>query len=47
MGVQLFVIGGALFAVLTTILAFLMDISRAIWAAADDGMFPGVVEGDK
>ena len=28
------------FAVLTTILAFLMDISRAIWAAADDGMFP-------
>lgn len=35
-----FVIGGALFAVLTTILAFLMDISRAIWAAADDGMFP-------
>lgn len=35
-----FVIGGAIFAVLTTLLSLLMDFSRAIWAAAGDGLFP-------
>ena len=35
-----FVMGGALFAVCTTLLSLLMDFSRAIWAAAGDGLFP-------
>ncbi|WP_130862102.1 APC family permease [Bacilliculturomica massiliensis] len=35
-----FVLGGALFAVCTTLLSLLMDFSRAIWAAAGDGLFP-------
>ena len=35
-----FVIGGALFAILTTLLSMIMSYSRAIWAAADDGLFP-------
>lgn len=37
---KFFVIGGALFAVLTTMLAITMDYSRAMWAAADDNLFP-------
>lgn len=35
-----FVIGGALFAILTTLLSMIMSYSRAVWAAADDGLFP-------
>lgn len=35
-----FVIGGALFAVLTTMLSQFLSYSRAIWAATSDGMFP-------
>lgn len=35
-----FVVGGAVFAILTTLVAMFVDYSRAIWAAADDGIFP-------
>ncbi len=35
-----FVIGGALFAILTTLVAFTIHYSRVIWAAANDGFFP-------
>jgi APA family basic amino acid/polyamine antiporter len=37
---KFFVIGGALFALLTSMLALIMDYSRGVWAAAEDGLFP-------
>lgn len=41
---SVFVICGALFGLLTTLLAMTINYSRVIWAAADDGLLPGFLK---
>lgn len=41
---SVFVICGALFGLLTTLLAMTINYSRVIWAAVDDGLLPGFLK---